>query len=81
MDREIDSNDSVSNIGPEVRGRRGRPASSFASSRRSRASSANDVAAAKKATLKMQAAALNEFLAKHETLMLNQRQDQDQLRL
>ena len=45
-------------------------------------------AAAKKATLKVQATALNTFQAleeelrlKQETLMLNQRQDQNKLRL
>ena len=89
MDREIEFRDSISNVGSEVRGRRGRSASSLASSRVSRASSAMAAAAAKKATLRVQAAALNKFQAleeeelrlKHETLMLNQRQDQDKLRL
>ena len=76
------------NVGSEVRGRRGGSASSLASSRVSRASSAMAAAAAKKATLRVQAAALNKFQAleeeelrlKHETLMLNQRQEQDKLR-
>ena len=87
LDREIEFRDSVSNVGSKVRGRRGRPASSLASSRGSRASSAMAAAAAKKATLKVQAAALNKFQAleeeelrlKQETLMLNQRQDQNKL--
>ena len=88
LDREIEFRDSVSNVGSEVRGRRGKSASSLASSRRSRASSAMAAAAAEKATLRVQAAALNKFQAleeelrmKHETLMLNQRQEQDKLRL
>ena len=89
LDREIEFRDSVSNVGSEVRGRRGRSASSLASSRVSRASSAMAAAATKKATLRVQAAALNKFQTleeeelrlKHETLMLNQRQDQDKLRL
>ena len=68
-------------------GWRWRPASSLASSQRSRTSTAMAAAAAKKATLRVQAA-LNRFQVleeelhlKHETLMLNQRQDQDKLRL
>ena len=89
LDREIEFRDSVSNVRSKVRGRRGRPASSLASSRGSRAGSAMAAAAAKKATLRVQAAALNKFQAleeeelrlKRETLMLNQRQDQNKLRV
>ncbi len=88
-DREINSSESISNVGSKVRGWRGKSRASVASSQRSKASSAMAAAAAKKATLRVQAEALNKYRAleeeelrlKHEMLMLNQRQDEEKLRL
>ncbi len=88
-DREINSSESISNVGSKVRGWHGKSGGSVASSQRSKASSAMAAAAAKKATLRVQAEALNKYRAleeeelclKHEMLMLNQRQDEEKLRL
>ena len=88
LDREINSNDSISIVDAKAQ-KYGKPASSVASSRRSRSSSAMAAASAKKAMLRVQAPALSKYRAleeeelqlKREMLMLNQRQEENRLRL
>jgi hypothetical protein len=91
LECEINSNDSISNVGSKTRSRRSAKGS-VSSSRRSRVSSSAQsamvAAAAKKAMLTVRAATLDKYKAleeeelriQHEIAALNQRQEEQRLR-